>query len=247
MKNLNIEYYSLACILHQRDESKPYATRAIAQHELANLMVAVRCAIAARHECVVDFVGHVNRFLTILGLQADYAELTRQLHLIAENMPIGSQLWCQAQNEVGIQLLDSGQLQKAHVVFREVLNALGETISYDRCVSLGQLGRCLKEIQPQQAARFYEQAHKELSALREFVHPDMKDAVSRQLSVTLMDLGEILTRTGDYEFARNAYKKAQIDFPEILQARGLAVLNLNLGTIAMLEGKLPEAEVLWGL
>jgi tetratricopeptide (TPR) repeat protein len=44
----------------------------------------------------------------------------------------------------GQQLVDAGHYQAAQQVFEEILHGLGTEPSYDRCWTLGSLGRCLR-------------------------------------------------------------------------------------------------------
>ena len=113
---------------------------------------------------------------------------------------------------------------------------MGETASYQRCVTLNRLGRCL-EIQGRspEAATYYRQA----IAVAQQLEPD--DGVKRQIGNLQGDLGDVLTAMGDYGAARTTYEQSLAIKAEIGDERGEAVTLGQLGTLALREGNLAEA------
>ncbi len=130
-----------------------------------------------------------------------------------------------------------GQPQAAMAIFEEVLVGLGETVSYDLCVTLFRLGRCWATMgQPTQAVTLDRQALAELAKL------EPNDGVKRQIGATQADLADSLTVMGDYGAAREAYEVSLAIVQELDDRRSIGVINIQLGTLAMREGNLAEAE-----
>ncbi len=229
-------YYALSRYLYNSDQKNPIEARSIAKRELPNLMKAVRSALDAADENAVDFVNQVNWFLDYFGMNHDRKMLTDRAETIAG--AVGSRSWYLSRSSAGEQLLDAGRLQDALNIFEEVLNGLGTEISYDRCTTLQRIGRCWESGgQSDRAAKFYRQALGELGEL------EPSEGVKRQMGTVLADLGDVLTDLGDYGEARLAYEALLAIKLEIGgDDRGAAVVNGQLGTLALMEGKLPEAQ-----
>ena len=229
-------YYQLSLHLYSEDDKNPLAIRAIARRELPNLMSAVRCAIAANDPDAVDFIDNVNRFLMIFGLGLDRQELTNQLEQLQGEA--GSRTWYLARSNEGEALRGAGQVAEALAVFREVLAGLGDAPSYERCLTLGRIGRCLgAQGQAAQAAECYRAA----IAVAEQLAPSA--GVTRQRGLLYTDLGDVLRASGDFAGARSAYETSLAIKQEIGgDDRGEAVVNGQLGTLALVQGDLAEAE-----
>jgi tetratricopeptide (TPR) repeat protein len=229
-------YYVLSDFLYHSDKKNPYEARAIAQRELPNLLVAVRGAMDAGEDWAVDFVDKMNWFLGFFGMNGDRKALTDRAAQLAQSVAVGSQAWYLARSNAGEQLWQSGQPQRAIAIFQEILAGLGETVSYERCITLGRLGRCWETMgQPAQAATLYRQALEELGQL------EPSDGVKRQMGATQTDLGDVLTDLGDYGAARQAYEGSLAIAETLDDGRQKGVVNFQLGTLAMLEGKLDKA------
>jgi tetratricopeptide (TPR) repeat protein len=230
-------YYALSGYLYQEDRKNPYSTRAIAQRELPNLLVAVRGALDAGEEWAVEFVTFVSKFLNFFGMNGDRKALTDRAAQLAQSVAVGSQAWYLARSNAGEQLWQSGQPQQAKEIFEQTLLGLGETISYERCFTLGNLGRCLYAIrQLAQAAMLYLQTLDELAQL------EASDDVKRVMCITQSDLGDVLRDMGDYGAARQAYEASLVIADILDDKRQKGVVNAQLGTLRMSEGNLAEAE-----
>jgi tetratricopeptide (TPR) repeat protein len=230
-------YYSFSAHLCQTDYKNPYVARAIVQRELPNLLVAVRAALDAGEEWAVEFVDNVNIFLAYFGMNVDRADLIQRAMIATQSITVGSQSWYLAQSNMGDQLRQSGQPQAAQVVFEEILTGLGKTMSYEKCITLGRLGCCLKSTgQLAQAAQIY---HQELNILDQL---DPSDYVVREIGAAQTDLADILRDMGDYGLARQAYETAL----EIAKVQGdhrqQGVVNFQVGSLELLEGNLLKAE-----
>jgi tetratricopeptide (TPR) repeat protein len=228
-------YYQLSGYLYVEDKKNPLAIRAIARRELPNLMSAVRCAIAANDPDAVAFITNVNQFLMIFGLGLDRQELTNQLEQLQGEA--GSQTWYLARSNEGEALMGAGQVAEALAVFREVLAGLGDAPSYERCLTLNRIGRCLRaQGQATQAAECYRAA----IAVAEQLAPSA--GVTRQRGLLYTDLGDVLTDRGDFAGARSAYETSLAVVRELGDDRNEAVVNGQLGALALVQGDLAEAE-----
>jgi tetratricopeptide (TPR) repeat protein len=231
-----LRYYLLSAYLYVEDEKNPHEARAIAQRELPNLLVAVGGVLDAGEEWAVNFVTNVNRFLNCFGLNRDRALLNQRVERAHEE--VGSQAWVLARTNVGEQLYSAGRYPQAAQVFNEILVGLGKQPSYERCVALSRLGRCLSEQgQSAQAAELYREG---LAVAKQL---EASDLVKRQMGVLQGDLARVLMDMGDYGEARIASEKSLALKEEVGgDTRGEAVANVRHGTLALRQGNLPEAQ-----
>lgn len=228
-------YYQLSGYLYHEGSKNPHAARAIARRELPNLMQAVNRAIAAADGDAVDFGTHINQFLDYFGLSKDRENLATQLQQLQG--AAGSQAWFLARSNQGEALWAAGRAGEALALFTEVLQGLGETPSYERCMTLTRMGRCLAaQGQATQAAVRYR------TGIAETVQLEQSDGMKRQRGVMQTDLGDVLTAMGDYAKARDSYEASLAIFQELDDDRQEAVMQGQLGTLAMVEGKLAEAQ-----
>ena len=192
-------------------------------------------ALEQGHEDAVDFVDSVNLFLKYFGMNQDRDRLIARATATAGE--IGSRSWYIAQTNAGERLWQAGQPQAAKAIFETVLAGLGETVSYDRCMTLWRLGQCKESMgQGAQAIAHHRQAIADLGQL------EPSDGVKRQMGVTQTDLGAVLTAAGQFGAARQAYEASLAIKQEIGgDDRGEATVNFQLGTLEMLEGNLKEA------
>jgi len=226
-------YYALSHYLYFEDKRHPLETRAIVKHEINNLLYAVKSALAETTDYAVDFVECVNQFLDYFGRQRDRAELSRQTVKLAGE--VGSQNWFLSKSEVAEQLFSAGDYSKAAHIFNEILNGLGTATSYKRCVTLNSLGRCFsRQGQAPQAIDYYQQG---LAIVQQL---EQTKGVQRQVGVLYTDLADALTNMGRYAEARQAYEQSLAI--ETGDSRGKAVTQGQLGTLALLQGNLAEAE-----
>ena len=227
-------YYDLSGFLYQEDNRHPHEARAIAQRELPNLLHAVDGALTAGEEGAVEFVEYVNRFLKFFGLQRDWAALTQRAEAVAG--VVGSRNWVLARSNRGEQLRNAGRHREAQAVFEEVLQELGTAPDFDRCRTLGLLGRCFKgQGQLEPAEDHYRQA---LAVAQQL---DASPAARRGISLLQTDLADVLSDKGDYAGARAAYEAGLASAEELGDLRGAAVSNGQLGTLALMHNDLPEA------
>ncbi|RCJ18406.1 hypothetical protein A6770_33185 [Nostoc minutum NIES-26] len=238
LTHYRLRYYQLSGYLYVEDTKNPYLARAIAQRELPNLLYAVHGALDAGEEWAVDFVDSVNRFLNFFGLNKDSDALTQRVEQVEKE--VGSQTWFLTRTNVGEQLRNARRYQEAAQVFSEILTGLCKEPSYQLCLTLGRLGRCFEaQGQAAQAATYCRQALAIASQL------EQSDSVKRQIGALQIDLADILTNMGDYEQARKAYEASLAISKELDNLIGIAVVNGQLGTFAVMQGNIPEAEQLY--
>lgn len=228
-------YYQVSKYLYFEDSKDPHFVRAIAQQELPNLLYAVDGALNAGAEWAVDFVDSVNRFLGYFGLNRDRARLNQRIAELTGE--VGSDTWYLSRTSSGEQLFNAGRYQQAAQVFSEILTKLGEQPSYNRCVTLGRLGRCfLYQRQTAQAAQIYRQG---LAVAQQL---EQSDAEKKLMETLQTDLADALMLMGDYGEARIAYEAGLAIAKEIGNLSGAAISNIQLGTLAIRQDNLPEAE-----
>jgi tetratricopeptide (TPR) repeat protein len=221
--------------LYAEDNKNPDLARSIVRRELPNLLFAVDHALSLHEDWAVDFVTRLDKFLNVFGLNKTRQTLTERAS--QQNSEVGSDDWYLAQSHKGERLWQAGQTEQAEVIFQDILKALGETASYQRCVTLGQLGRCLKsQGRSPEAATYYRQA----IAVAQQLEPN--DSVKRQIGALQTELGTVLIDMGDYGAAHTAYAESLEIQEEIGDERGKAVVLGQLGTLALFEGNLAEAK-----
>jgi len=228
-------YYQLTNALFWEDQKNPHVARALAQHELPNLLRAVHAALHTdRTEEEQEFAVTVNHFLHDFGMRREQQALVEAADKAGS--AVGSQTWFLSRFNVGQQLLNSGQNKQAEAVFADILNGLGETPSYNRCLTLCFLGRC-GEMQGQsaQAEQLYRQELAELAQLEQI------DWVRRQTGFAQTDLADVLRDQGSYREAKAAYQAGLEIKGEIDDVRGVAVSKGQLGTLAYVQSELTEA------
>ncbi|MGB7518590.1 MAG: tetratricopeptide repeat protein, partial [Spirulinaceae cyanobacterium] len=229
-------YYQLSLYLYTEDDKNPHQVRAIAKRELPNLLNAVKQALDTQVDYAVDFVDKVNYFLDYFGLNRERVELTERVQKLSQD--VGSQSWYLAQINLGEQLYNGGRYQEAAQVFAAILQGLGDTPSYNLCITLNRLGRCLEsQGQAAQSAARYRQALAVAAELE--VTPD----VQRQIGNLYADLADVLRDMGQFEEAKENYEKSLAIKKKIGgDKRGEAVVQGQLGTLALVQGNLADAE-----
>jgi len=228
------EYHALAAYLYESDNRTPHEARAIAFRELPNLLCAVHAALDAGDPESVAFATCVNRFLGHFGLNKESEALVAKTQAVAGET--GSQTWFLAQSNQGEQLYNAGRVMEAAEVFRAVLGKLGNAPTYERAVTLGNLGRCFGDGgRPDLAAQHARDAITILEQL------EQTDLVKRQRGVYLTELADALVGQGRYAGARKAYNDGLEVVEELGDLRAQGVSLGQLGTLAMREGKLNEA------
>jgi tetratricopeptide (TPR) repeat protein len=227
-------YYEFSGYLYGEGDKNSYLVRAIAQRELPNLLYAVRGSIEADEDFAVNFVKNVNKFLGFFGLNKDGADLAARVqHMGGE---VGSQTWFVARSNIGEQLCNAGSYTEAEGVFQEILTGLRTDPSYQRCVTMGSLGRCYRYMgRAEQAAALYRQSLGDLAKL------DQMNIVKRETGITHTDLADVLTDMGDYDRARESYEVSLAISQEQKDTRQIAVVQIQMGILARTQNNFTEA------
>ncbi|WP_417915674.1 tetratricopeptide repeat protein [Candidatus Electronema sp. JM] len=228
-------YYQLSEKMYKLDDTTPHAARAVAKHELPNMLRAVHAALqTGRNEESVDFAERVNLFLHVFGRRQDYQELTEAA--AKASGVVGSQAWFLSRSNQGEQLRQSGQPAAAAQVFKDILAGLKETLSYNRCQTLGRLGRCCRmQGYSAQAEQLYRQEIAQLAQI------EQSDWVRRLTGSAWTDLADVLCDQKRYREAKTAYQASLEIKGEIDDVRGRAIVTGQLGTLARRQGELAEA------
>ncbi|MDM8566437.1 tetratricopeptide repeat protein [Candidatus Halobeggiatoa sp. HSG11] len=220
-------YYQLSGYLYAEDKKNPHQVRAIVLRELPNLMFAVKGALAAKTGNAVEFVEKVNWFLNLLGLNRDRADLTQQVEQIGGFLAMFNK---------GQHLYSQGQYQAVAQVFNEILTSLEEQPSYERCITLTQLGLCFgKQGQAEQANIHYQQGLAVAEQLEQ-----SKD-VKRHKGILHQLIADVLMLKRNFKEAKKAYEAALVIAKEQDDDRQIAVVEGQLGTLAMLQNNFQEA------
>jgi tetratricopeptide (TPR) repeat protein len=229
------KYYELLHDLYVADIQNPVEIRAIVKRELPNLFFAVKGALAEPTDYTLEFLEFMSKFLYCFGLQCDWEQLNQQAAKLAGE--VGSQNWYSSKHSFGQQLFDAGHYTKATNIFTDILTCLATTLSYNRCVTLGNLGRCfIQQGKTKQAITYYQQALEIALQLKQ----DKK--VKLQTGLLYSDLGILLTNIGRYADAQSALEQGLVIVQETGDSRGETVIQGGLGSLAIAQGNLAEAE-----
>lgn len=229
------QYYLLSASLYDEDIPYPYKVRDITRRELPNLLYAVNGALDVGEEWAVEFVSFINKLIDYLRLNRDRDVLYERAKQV--DGTIGSQAWYLVRSNFGEQLFSDGRYQDAAQVFNEILVELSEQPSYKHCYTLTQLGRCLAEQgQVKQAIALYCQGLVVATQLKASNH------VKRLIATLKTDLADAFKEIGDYGKARIAYEQSLTLAQEFGDARGEAVVNGQLGTLALFQDNIAEAK-----
>jgi tetratricopeptide (TPR) repeat protein len=227
-------YHGLANYLYSEDTKNPHFARAIALLELPNLLHAVDAAFAAQDSGAVGLADSVTRFLNILGLRREAERLTANAQ--AASGDEGSNAWYLAQSNRGEHLRDAGRVAEAAQVFQAILTKLGDAPSYERATTLARLGRCFRAGgRPDLAS---ERCREGLAVAAQLEQSGLVKGLQGALHTGLAD---VLRDGGQYAEARKEYEASRAIKEDLGDLRGKAVILVQLGTLAMLEGKLDEA------
>jgi tetratricopeptide (TPR) repeat protein len=228
-------YYQLIDKLYWQDRKQPHAARTTAKDELPNLLRAVHAALQTdKAEEGVEFADKVNWFLRNFGMRRDCQALTEMT--AKAGGAVGSQNWFVTRSNLGDQLQERGKAIEAAHIFEEILAGLGDTPSYNRCVTLHRLGFCFFiQGQSKEAERLY------LQELNELAHLKKNQGVRRQTGAAQSNLADVLCLQGRYREAKEACQTALKIIKEIGDQRSVAAIIGQLGTLAHSQGELAEA------
>jgi len=275
-------YHQLARYLYSNDKKDPKTIRAVAQRELPNLRRGVALALAAADggtgdfAAAVEFAECVERFLNTFGRWRERAAMMEAVGKgvgsrgVGSTGPLTRAEWMLLSRQ-GEMLWEQGRAREAETVFRGLLarmmtgdgrpatgdgglttNDSGLTTTYDLTLTLGRLGRSLRDQgRPREAEAEYRRKQAVLEQLlggRALPTTGLttKDSVDanqwRQMGVTHADLADVLMLQGRYAEARAQYEAALKIVEALGDERSVATVSAQLGTLALQEGDFAEAE-----
>jgi tetratricopeptide (TPR) repeat protein len=188
---------------------------------------------------------YIARFLNIFGLWRERDELRRRVDravAIASQRTGGALTQAEYLRESGggEDEFERGNLSAAYTCFtalRERIESLpaGAPLgpgSYEHCLTLGRLARCLQAGgQPGAAERLLRHALEMIEPLLTG-QPEDQDYV-RQRGAMLTDLGDVLTDQGSYVAAQEAYEAGLESFERLGDTRSQGAVLGQLGTLAL--------------
>jgi tetratricopeptide (TPR) repeat protein len=227
-------YYELANWLYQEDSKNSTAIRAIAQLELPNLLAAAYAALQAAETFALEFVDNVSHFLDCFDLPADKEALA----VAIQEMPApSSRDGYSTHADQAQQLFDAELYEPAASIYQQLLQELPPTPSHELCVTLDSLARCsAAQGKINDAINHYQQALQ----IAQQLTPSTE--LQQQISVLHSHLADTLTKCGDFATAKTHYQQALAIDEKTDDTRGMATVQLQLGTLAMLQSELSDAE-----
>ncbi|NOZ27623.1 MAG: tetratricopeptide repeat protein [Chloroflexi bacterium] len=239
-------YHAVATYLYHADNRDPIPTRAIAVRELPNLRRALDLHLAAHDwDAAVDLADDIAYFLDLFGRWRERDVMMERVRNEATRRRGNEGLLTKAEflleSQRGEMLRSRGQAREAEGVFRRLLALMDAgadyDTGYDRCLTLGRLGRSLAaQGRAGEAEAVYRQKLAALAAL------EQTDQVRRETGIVHTDLADVLRDQGRYAEARAEYEASLAIKQELGgEERGIAVVQGQLGTLAMLQGDLAEA------
>jgi tetratricopeptide (TPR) repeat protein len=231
-------YYALSSKLYSEDSQNPMSTRVGALWELPNLLYAVRGALEAASSDAVVFVRTVNQFLQFFGMEKDCDNLTKLT--MALSMEIGSLPWFLSRSSKADRLINAGHINTAVPLLEEILQGLATTSIYPLSLTFDRLGHCYHLMgQFDKAADCYRKGLKVTEGLIAS-YSDVHN-YRRQRGKLLNGLANVLTDSGHYGDARQAYIESLKVAVNIGDKRDAVIVKEGLGILALLEGNLTEA------
>jgi tetratricopeptide (TPR) repeat protein len=248
-------YAGLARYLYFEDNRRPQAVRALVQKELPNLRRALELLLEAGElDAASAMAESIAKFLNNFGLLRERDVLRRRIGeaVAAKGTHAGGGL-TQAEflreSGLGEDELQRGMIGAAHTRFTTLLariEALPEGSplgpgSYEHCITLGQLGRCLKS--GGQPAAAEADLRKALTVIEALIgqQPENESYI-RMRGALLTDLADVLTDQGKYSQAHEAYEGALKIDEQLGDLRGQGVDLGQLGSLALLQRNYAEAQ-----
>jgi tetratricopeptide (TPR) repeat protein len=247
-------YHAVANYLYHEDNRNPLAARELARRELPNLRRALELLLdGGALDEAAELVERIASFLNFFGMWRERDELRRRVELAVESADMHSDgaltraEWLRKSGR-GEDEFQLGNLHAAYARFTALL-ARHEALpagaplgggSYEHCLTLGRLARCLQAGgQPGAAEEGLRRALAVIDALLA-AKPERQDYI-RQRAAMLTDLGDALRDQGSYVAARAAYEAGLENAEQLGDTRGQRVSLGQLGTLALLQGDYADA------
>jgi tetratricopeptide (TPR) repeat protein len=247
-------YHALARYLYQEDTRNPRPVRALVQRELPNLRRAFDLLRArSEYAAAVDLADRIAKFLNYFSLGRELADLRAKQAAAAAALEkesdgaLSPAEYLQASGQ-GEDAFNRGDLSAAYEQFSALLARIEAQPagaprgpgSYEQCLTLGRLARCLQAGgQPQMAEPQLRRALEVIDGLIA-AQPDNPQWVMQQ-GFLLTDLGNLLTDQGHYAEARTAYEESLEVARQQNNLRSQGVALGQLGTLALRQRDYAEA------
>ena len=244
-------YYEFAKYLCHADDKTPTQARSLALREMPNLKRGLTLMLAAGEvNIAVDFADSIVRFLNNFGRWRERDALLEKVHsfqatVTSYQSAVGSgQLLTKAEflmvSQRGEMLRSQGRAAEAEKIFCSLLARMEAgadyDAGYDRCLTLGRLGRSLQaQGKPETAAETYRETLVAAGKL------EQKDDVRRMAGAIHTDLADVLRDLARYDDAREQYEITLEIMQNIDDKRNVAAVLSQLGTLALRQGHLTEA------
>lgn len=244
-----VRYYQLSGYCYQHDMKNPQAIRALVRYELPNLQRAIQELLSFKEiNLAVDMAKNLNRFYDNFGLQRERKLLNHQL---AQHMVVNEQL-SEAEflheSELGEADFDQSRYDRALQRFGQLLARIEQQPadrplgvgSYQHCLTLTQIGRCLRMLgQPAQAKKVHQQP---LTIIEHLLsqEPDNQTYLG-QKSLLLNELADCYSNQGQFAQAKDYYEQALEIDQSVGAKRSQAVILGQLGTLALKQRQYAEA------
>jgi len=246
-------YHAVANYLYREDTRNPLPVRALVQRELPNLRRAFDMLRArGDYAAAVDMADSIAWFLNYFSLGRELADLRRKQADVAKRIPQDDGALSQAEylyaDGQGKDAYNRRDLPAAYNQFSALLARIEAQPagaprgpgSYEQCVTLGRLARCLQF--GGQPAAAEPQLRRALDVIDGLIaaQPDNPTRI-RQRGALLTDLGDVLRDQGRYAGARAAYEDAEQIAKEQDDTRQQGVVLGQLGTLALRQRDYAEA------
>ncbi len=236
MKKYREKYYLLSQELYGLYHTDPPLANETARYELPNLINAVHSALLVGDESAIDFVDHINRFLSQFGFKRALVALNRSASSSSEEY--SDKKWFITQYNQAEQFLNSGDFALAKNIIYKILDRLSTIPNFNRCRTLELLGRCETEIgnNVEKAKEHYYEAISMGKAL------EPSDSVKQLLGAVYGNLGKLLQGMLDFDNAENAYQESIKLSREVNNKEGEFLIQTNLGIMDIFRDNFNSAE-----
>ena len=229
-------------IYGQRFENAELAQQ-LALLELPNLMAMLEWITdQAEPEKILHLAIYLEDLLSTLGRPQAFAKARRVRELATQRVDAWSHAQCMADGASIDRLVESGDLRSAYANAQRLLERCllaGEEAypeaAYDIALAHYRLGNVLKtrgEVEP--AMQLLLEAQRRWQALT-------GTSVQRMNAAAIKEVGDCLTKLGQWDEAVTAYEAAIEHFEQLNDHRWIAVSRTQIGSVRRLQGRNAEA------
>lgn len=251
-------YLDFALYLYLEDDWHPAKARELAKRELPNLRRTFKILLSESNHYEDEsalMMESLGRFLNIFGYRGALGNMHKQARNAATENPNGQLTYAFFLRTMatGEGAFRRGDIRASLDNFTALLKQIEERLaseplgpgSYEHCVTLGKLGRCLAVIgQHAFAQKRYQEALTHLDSL--LAHRNQEEAnYIRLRSVLLTDLSVTVCAQGDFLGARTLLETAFAIYRNTNDQSGQVAALDHLARLAFEEGDYAEAERLY--